>query len=267
MKTQQGARETFVTNWQRDLAVSWGARACKIFRWDIQAKYISRWDIQAKYPGGKIIFGHNLFLTRWGAGTASWTSRSRWTRPTAPASTPLSSSPRSWSPTFSRIFIFNWFQTISDTANTFQVYLTWHLKTSTICFRCIYSDIRSYHNLIFLWFWYIHLRVNWAQQLFRPEAYVHLLSFTGLFKKSAQSDSTLILNTEVRFCLENFGLNSGEIYSDPGRNSSDTQEGNQRKRSPGREICAIKARTTRTIWSVWLLSLRISLFANVSHIW
>ena len=127
---------------------------------------------------------------------------------------------------FSRIFIFNWFQTISDTANTFQVYLTWHLKTSTICFRCIYSDIRSYHNLIFLWFWYIHLRVNWAQQLFRPEAYVHLLSFTGLFKKSAQSDSTLILNTEVRFCPENFGLNSGEIYSDPGRNSSDTQEGN-----------------------------------------
>ena len=78
---------------------------------------------------------------------------------------------------------------------------------------------------------------------------MHLLSFTGLFEKSAQSDSTLILNTEVRFCPENFGLNSGEIYSDPGRNSSDTQEGNQRKRNPGREICVIKARTTRTIWS------------------
>ena len=102
----KGARETFATSWQSDWAASWEAKACKTFRWEETSRCsISRCCVsrckniqvgackQSPANSFNIPFLDNV-LCRWGGETASWTSRSQWTSPTAPASTPLFCSPR-----------------------------------------------------------------------------------------------------------------------------------------------------------------------------
>ena len=117
----KGALETFATSWQSDWAASWEAKACKTSRWEEKNRCsVSRCkNIQVgackQSPANSfnIPFLDNV-LCRWGGETASWTSRSQWTSPTAPASTPLFFSPR---------FHIHWIE------RSHQVVAKWSLST------------------------------------------------------------------------------------------------------------------------------------------
>ena len=97
----KGALETFATSWQSDWAASWEAKACKTSRWEEKNRCsVSRCkNIQVGACKQSPANSFNIsfldhVLSRWGGETASWTFRSQWTSPTAPASTPLFFSPR-----------------------------------------------------------------------------------------------------------------------------------------------------------------------------